>query len=466
MMMAIFILLSDGLPGMGGLDIFRIKLDESGMPAKDAEAQNMKFPINTNWDDFDLVFKEGGDDVGYISSNRKGSKSDDIYSVVKVPLVFTLEGVVTSSKTKQPIGSATIKLDGSDGTSIETTADEDGYYLFETDQIARDVQYTLSFQKEGFLTNTGNVTTIGVDLTSFEYVPSETHFLNKLRLNKELDPIEEPIVLPNVFFDLAQAKLRPESKAALDSVVTILDNNPTIVIELRSHTDYRDSEASNQGLSQRRADSSVTYLIKKGVDSARLVSKGMGESEPFTIPENYDGYGAEQMEPGKTLTESYIKSLSPEKQEIANQINRRTDFKVLRDDYVPAGGVVTGEGVDTKDIIAEKREEAKEPGEIYVLDKPENLARVARKLDMSYVDLKRLNGGLRGVRPFKGLQLKAEKDGNYEQWDATHYQVQRRGQDLKDIAKKLDLDKKDLEELNPEWENEELQPGLWVRTKK
>ena len=456
---------SDGHPGMGGLDIFRIKLAENGMPAADGEVENMKYPINTNWDDFHLVWKEGGDEVGYLSSNRKGSKSDDIYAVVKVPLVFRLEGVITSSKTGRTIPQATVKLDGSDGTSIQTTADEDGYYLFEEDQVNKDVQYTVTFEKEKFLTNTGNVTTIGVPLSSFEYVPSESHFLNKLQLNKELDPIEEPIVLPNVFFDLAKWDLRPEARAALDSVVTILENNPTIVIELRSHTDYRDTEASNDRLSQKRADTCVSYLISKGVAADRLVSRGMGENEPFSIPENYKGYGAGQFEVGRTLTENFIKTLPPEKQEVANQINRRTDFKVLRDDYVPEGGLAD-EGVDVKDVLAEKREEANAPGEIYVLTKRESFGVIARKYNINIVELKRLNNGLRGVRPFEGLQLKVDPEGNYEEWDATHYQIQRRGVDLKDIAKKVGMKKGDLEDLNPEVTDDMLQPGFWVRTKK
>lgn len=457
---------SDGLPGMGGLDIFRIKLGEDGLPEPDAQAENMKSPINTNWDDFHLVFQPGDDEVGFLSSNRKGGRgSDDIYAVVKTPLVFNLEGVVTSSKTGQPIPQATIKLDGSDGTSTVVNTDKDGYYIFDEEAIQNDVQYTLTFEKQKFLTNTGNVTTIGVPLSSFEYVPSENHYMHNLRLNRELDPIEDPIVLPNVFFDLAKWDLRDESRQALDSVVAILDNNPTIVIELRSHTDYRGDDRSNEVLSQKRADTSVAYLISRGVNPARLVSKGMGENEPFTIPEDYKGYGAGQFEAGTVLTENYINTLSPEKQEVANQINRRTDFKVLRDDYIPEGADAE-EGVVAGDIIEEKREEANAPGEIYVMKARESFGSVARDYDMNMVELKRLNNGLRGVRPFEGLQLKVTADGNYEKWDETHHQIQRRGQSFKDIARTLSMDRKELEELNPEIDDDDLQPGLWIRIKK
>ena len=456
---------SNGLPGMGGLDIFRIKLGEDGMPAADAKAENMQFPINTSSDDFALVFQSGGDQVGFLSSNRKGSKSDDIYAVVKTPLVFHLEGVVTSSKTGRSIDQVTVKLDGSDGTSIVVNTDKDGYYIFDEGKINADVNYKLTFEKQKFLTNTGDVTTVGVPLSSFEYIPSENQFLHVMKLNKQLDPIEEPIVLPNVFFDLGKWDLRPEARNSLDSVVTILNNNPTIVIEMRSHTDYRDSDEKNKVLSQHRADTCVSYLISKGVNKDRLEAKGMGESDPFVIPENYKGYGAGQFPAGTRLTESYIKTLAPEKQEVANQINRRTDFKVLRDDYVPAAAAK--DAVSPKEILAEKHDNAENgpEGEIYILKQRESFGTVARDQHISIIDLKNLNGGLRGVRPFEGLQLKITKGGDYADWDATHYQVQDRNQSMKDIAKKLDMDDDRLEELNPDIDKKDVPVGYWLKIK-
>ncbi len=459
---------SDGHPGMGGLDVFRVKLGEDGMPKGDVE--NLKYPINTNFDDFHLVWKPGEDtEKGFLSSNRDGKGLDDnIYAVYRTPLIFNLEGVVTSTKTGAPIPQAEVTLDGAEGESYTVTADEDGYYIFDGTKVQKGNSYKLTFSKKKFLSGTGDISTVGHELASFEYVPSAKYFIKRLKLNKALDPIEEPIVLPNVFFDLGKAFLRPESKAALDSVVMILNNNPTITIALRSHTDYRSSDAFNNKLSQRRADSSVAYLIEKGINPKRLEAQGMGEREPFTIPEGYDGYGAPQMKEqvGKTLSERYIKTLSPEQQEIANQINRRTDFKVASDDFVPEGGLDEPEAVDARDILEQKRNEKPEAGEIYVLKQRESFGTVARKFNLNIRELKTLNGGLRGVRPFEGLQLKVEKDGNYEEWDATHYQIKRRGMDWKDVAKALDMDDDDLEELNPEIDKDMLQPGFWVRTKK
>ncbi len=458
---------SEGHGGMGGLDVYRIKLDENGMPAKDATAENMQFPINTSADDYGLIFKPDGDKVGFMTSNRKGSKGDDIYAVVKTPLVINIEGVVTSSKTGQSIDQVTVKLEGSDGSSYVVNTDKDGYYLFDRSKTAVDVTYKITFEKQKFLTNAGDVTTVGIDLSSYEYIPSENVFLNIQRLNKSLDPIEEPIVLPNVFFDLNKAKIKEESMVALDSVVTILNNNPTIVIELRSHTDYRGSDAANDDLSQRRADSSVAYLVKKGIPADRMVARGMGEREPYEIPENYRFYGKGVFEPGTKLTEKFIVTLPPEKQEIANQINRRTDLKVLRDDYVPKGGLDEPKGDDVKAILEDKRDGVNDdpPGEIYIMKDRESFGTVARDQRISIVDIKKLNGGLRGVRPFEGLQLKVTKDGNYEQWDATHYQVTKRDMSIKDVAKELDLDDDKLEELNPDIDHKNLPVGYWIRTK-
>ena len=192
----------------------------------------------------------------------------------------------------------------------------------------------------------------------------------------------------------------------------------------------------------------------------------MGETEPFVIPENYDGYGAGQLEEGKKLTESYIKTLSPEKQEIANQINRRTDFKVLRDDYKPAVEALNDEAVDPKDILADKNDPSNVPtGEIYIIKGRESFGVVAKKNDINIVVLKKLNGGLRGVRPFEGLQLKVSPDGNYDKWDETHYQVERRGMSMKDIGKKIEVDDKVLEELNPDIDKKDVPVGYYLKIK-
>tara|TARA_R110002096_G_scaffold74101_1_gene175624 strand:- start:175653 stop:178187 length:2535 start_codon:yes stop_codon:yes gene_type:complete len=457
---------SDGHPGMGGWDIYRIKVGADGLPLPNAKAENLKAPINSSSDDFSIVFEPGDDKKGFLASNRKGSNnnSDDIYAVFKTPVVFKLEGVITSSKDGQVIPVVSIKLEGG-GASIEGIADKDGYYSFDNTQIKKDVAYHLVFEKEKFLSSQGDVTTVGVPMSAFEYLPSETKFQHTLRLNVTMDPIDEPIILPNVLFDTDKAFLKPASRKALDTVIYILNNNPRITIELRSHTDYIGNDASNDKLSRRRADSCVAYLIKNGIDAARLTAVGRGENEPRIIPEGYKDYGWEIFKPGTELKESYIKTLSAEHQAAANQINRRTDMKVLRDDYIPAEGLEEVEAVNPNDIINKKANEAPEPGKIYIVKGRESFGVIARKNKIKIQDLKKINGGLRGVRPFDGMQVKVEVDGNYEEWDASHYKVQRKGETFKSIAKKLDMDDDVLEDLNPDIDKKDLKPGLWILIK-
>ncbi|MDX5324746.1 MAG: OmpA family protein [Bacteroidota bacterium] len=451
---------SDGLPGMGGMDIFKVEMNEEGLPAGDAV--NMQYPINTNADDFNLIFEDGAAERGFLTSDRKGTRGGyDIWSVYLVPVKFTLEGILASSKDGKPIPQATVRLDGTDGTSVVVNTDENGRYFFDVDQLAEETNYKINFEKKKFLNGTADFTTVGVPFSAFEFVPSENYYLHTFNLDKKLDPIEVPIVLPNVFFDLAKWDLRPESMTALDSVVEILNNNPNITIELRSHTDYRDTDERNDKLSQKRADTCVQYLIYKGIDSDRLVAKGMGEHEPFTIPENYTGYGSKSFKAGTTLTERYIKTLPSSEQEVANQINRRTDFKVLRDDYVPKQKV----GEDGEVVEATDKPAGAPKAEFYTLEPRDNWVTISKKFDISIRDLKELNGGLRGVRPFVGLTLKVTPGADYTEFDATHYQLERGDGDFKDVAKKLDLDKKDLEDLNPDLTERDFKPGLYIRIK-
>lgn len=454
---------SDGHAGMGGLDLFRIELGKNGLPKPGAKAENLKAPINSSGDDFSIVFEPGNDKKGFMASNREGSKGDDIYSVFKTPVVFMLQGVITSSKTGQTIEAVSVTLEGG-GASIEGIADKDGIYTFDETKIKKDVAYHLSFNKDKYLNNQGDITTVGIPMTAFDYLPSETKFQHTITFNIALDPIDVPIVLPNVLFETARAALKPESRKALDTVVYILKNNPRITIELRSHTDYVGKAKSNDALSQRRADSCVAYLVKSGIDIERLTAVGRGENEPRTIPEKYDGFANEKFKAGTVLSENYLKGLSAEDLSAGNQINRRTDMKVLRDDYIPKEGLKKVIAVNPDDVLNRKANEKPEPGEIYIVKGRESIGVIARKKKIKIQILKKLNGGLRGVRPFEGMQLKVDPKGNYEEWDATHYKIAKKGETFKSIAKKLGLDKKTLAELNPDLKKADLLPGLWIIT--
>ena len=150
-----------------------------------------------------------------------------------------------------------------------------------------------------------------------------------------LTAIDEPIELPNIFYDFGKWELRPESMVSLDRLVETLNDNENVTIELMSHTDSRDTEEYNLDLSQKRAQSVVEYLIEKGIDPNRLTAKGYGESTPKVVDEELAGQ-APFLRLGATLSEQYINSLATEEQkEIAHQANRRTEFQVLSTDYKP-----------------------------------------------------------------------------------------------------------------------------------
>jgi peptidoglycan-associated lipoprotein len=148
-----------------------------------------------------------------------------------------------------------------------------------------------------------------------------------------LTAIDKPIELPNIFYDFGKWDLRPESMVSLDKLVETLNDNSNVTIELMSHTDSRDTEEYNLDLSQKRAQSVVQYLIEKGIAADRLSARGYGESTPKVV----DSVIAEQnafLKEGTSLTEQFINTLASEEQkEIAHQINRRTEFRVLRTDY-------------------------------------------------------------------------------------------------------------------------------------
>ncbi|MDA7578783.1 OmpA family protein, partial [Flavobacteriales bacterium] len=147
----------------------------------------------------------------------------------------------------------------------------------------------------------------------------------------KVSPVKKEIILPLIKYDFNKFDLRPESISDLDNLAEALLDNPDVIIELKSHTDFVGSSLQNKRLSQKRADACVDYLISKGIKNEQLVARGMGENEPFVI-EVKDG----RFKVGDVLTESYVKKILFRKnREAANQFNRRTSFKVLSNDSKP-----------------------------------------------------------------------------------------------------------------------------------
>jgi peptidoglycan-associated lipoprotein len=463
---------SNGRVGFGGFDCYKVKLDTKGMPTGDPI--NLGKNINSPQDDISIRWRSDRveAEIGYVVSDREKRQSFDIYSVRRVERILTANFVLYNSKTGKTLEGATLTINSKAGKDSKLAkSGEDGIVPVPEGMLEESVEYKFTVSKKKFFDQTIDVSTeVPCERWAVKEKDKKDNkpWIYSVELNESkpiecrLDPFEVPIVLPNVFFDLAKWDLREESKAALDSVYSILKRNPTITIELRSHTDYRDTEEKNQVLSQKRAQSCVDYLIEKGVSPDRLTAVGMGESEPFAITEKYKGLGSDLFEAGSVLSESFIRRQSSNAQEIANQVNRRTDFKVLRDDYVPPVNESTASESGDK---APSQKDVRPIGQTITLGpKDRSLSKIASNNGMNIVDLKKLNGGLRGARPMPGMVLKVTKNGDYTEFDATHYQVQR-GDKINSIAKRNGVKSKDIKSLNGIKNDGDLIIGSWIQIK-
>lgn len=284
--------------------------------------ENMKPPINSSADDFGIVF-EPEQERGFFSSGRRGRGNDEIYSFVLPPLNFSVVGMVKDEKTDELLTGSVVKSVGSDGITVETTTGEEGSFKF---MLKPSTDYVFIASQEGYLNGKVRESTKGLDQSK------------EFQVTIYLASVERVIELPNIFYDFAKWDLRPESMVSLDNLVETLNDNPNVTIELMSHTDSRGTPADNIELSQKRAQSVVDYLISKGISPDRLQARGYGETQPKVVDQKVkEQY--EFLEVGDVLTESFINQLgSPELQEKAHQVNRRTEFRVLSTDYIPQNG--------------------------------------------------------------------------------------------------------------------------------
>lgn len=301
---------SDGHPGMGGLDIYIAKPDTIG---GGWIIEHPGFPLNSQGDDFGMTF-EGLHNRGYFSSNRGDGKGwDHIYSFVNPEIVQTVKGWVYEQDGYE-LPEGIVYMVGNDGTNMKLSVKGDGSFVHE---IKPGVDYVFLGTCKGFLNHKEQLKVEPVT-QSEEYV-----------LQFPLASITAPVLIDNIFYDFDKATLRPESTAALDELIKLLNENPNVTIELSAHCDYRGPEAYNKVLSQKRAESVVTYLIEHGIDKERLSPVGYGKDKPKTVrkklTETYPFLKEDDV-----LTEEFIKTLKPEEQEMCNQLNRRTEFIVLR----------------------------------------------------------------------------------------------------------------------------------------
>ncbi|MGN8056439.1 OmpA family protein [Pedobacter sp. 22163] len=282
---------SDGRVGMGGLDVYRA-LRERG---KIGQIENMGYPFNSPQDDFGFSLNEKGGIV-YLSSNREGGLgSDDIYTIdQKMILAFKLEGRVYDKDSNQPVAGALVTLAKANGAVLKTETDENGGYRF---NLAKESEYNLSAEKTNYRSDVKNLTTVGLTTSD---VFTQNLYVEKIVVNKA-------IKLENIYYDFNKWNIRADAAVALDKLVKIMTDNPTIWIELGSHTDSRGKDAYNLNLSQKRAEAAVEYIISRGIDKNRITAKGYGETQLLNKCSN-----------GLECSEE------------AHQLNRRTEFKIVK----------------------------------------------------------------------------------------------------------------------------------------
>ena len=306
---------SDGHPGMGGLDLFVAKLqprDEDDKFSLDRwVVENMGVPMNSAGDDFGITFGTG--ESGFISSNRGDARGyDHIFSFIKPDLQVWISGYVVD-KDDEPVPNAVIRIVGDDGSNQKTAAKPDGSFRFD---LQRGVKYVMMAGADGYLNAK----------QAFESDSAEEDA--EYNVDFILNAMFKPQIIDNIYYDFDKAVLRDESKLALDSMVMLLKDHPNIVIEMASHTDRVGSDKYNNGLSLRRAQSVVDYLVENGIPRERLKPAGYGKTRPKTVTKRINSQYP-QFEEGVVLNEEYVKTLSKEDREIADQINRRTEFQVI-----------------------------------------------------------------------------------------------------------------------------------------
>lgn len=298
---------SNGLTGLGGLDIF--KADKTGDMAF-GKPVNMNYPINSSSDDFGMIF-EPGQDKGYFTSNRPGGKGkDDIYAFRMPPLEFKLIATVYDFDTGTPIAKAKVVVTGSDGSSYDVTTDGNGGVSLEKGEIKAETNYSVDVSKTGYIGTGDKFTTQGLkESTTF----AREYFLQPIK--------DQEYTMPLVLYPFNKWELlvdeKVNSKDSLNYLYDLLTRNPNFTIALEAHTDTRGSVQDNQILSDKRAKTCVDYLISKGIAADRMKPVGKGESDP-------------------KISDAAIAAMKTEEEkEAAHQTNRRTVFRILTFDYQP-----------------------------------------------------------------------------------------------------------------------------------
>ena len=304
---------SNGHPGMGGLDIFIATIDPK---TRHYVLEHPGYPLNSQGDDFGMTF-EGPYNRGYFCSNRGDGRGwDHIYSFENPEIVQAIKGWVYEMDGYE-LTAAEVHLVGDDGTNETLSVRSDGSFTY---VVTPGVSYVMLATCKGFLNHKEELCVEQAE-ESEEYV-----------LQFPLASITAPVLIDNIFYDFDKATLRPESTQALDELVNLLNENPNVTIELSAHCDYKGPAAYNKRLSQRRAESVVNYLIEHGIAADRLTPVGYGKEKPKKVNKKVVAKH-KFLKEGDVLTEEFIQKLNEKEQEECNQLNRRTEFTVLRTTY-------------------------------------------------------------------------------------------------------------------------------------
>ena len=302
---------SKGHPGYGGLDLFYAIPQDTTWTIF-----NMGMPFNSTGDDFGITFA-GEKEEGFFSSNRGQKKGYDlIYSFILPEMELLVEGTITNTDGEH-LSDASLRLIGNDGTNIKTQIRRDGTYRL---KLQKDTRYAMLATSRGYLNMKHIFTTEGL---------TDSHTYKQ---DFNLSPISKPVKMGNIFFKFGSWELTPDSEDGLNALVKLLNDNPNITIEMAAHTDMIGNNTANQELSLKRAQSVVNYLIKAGVEKERLTPVGYGEEKPVVVDEllhkQYPYLPKDQI-----LDDTFITTLSADKQEVCNSLNRRTEFRVLKTTY-------------------------------------------------------------------------------------------------------------------------------------
>jgi len=303
---------SNGHGGFGGLDVFKATPLKTG----EWDVVNVGAPVNSQADDFGMTFA-GNTESGYFSSNRNETRGyDAIWSFELPELAYVLVGKVIDEK-GNVVPDARIRMVSDSGTNARVQAKKDGTYRFKLD---KNVEYVLMASARGYLNQKEELSTQG--LTDSKTFSIDFH----------LSAISKPIEMENVFYEFGKWDLTPASETGLQALVKLLNDNPNVTIELSAHTDYVGNNDANKMLSKKRAQSVVNYLIAAGIPADRLTSVGYGEEKPVVVDTNI-AQKFPYLKVNDLLDEYFVLKLTPEQQEQANQINRRTEFRVLKTTY-------------------------------------------------------------------------------------------------------------------------------------